>query len=101
MAWSLSCQGDLFRMRVHSLAMSLRCSPLKAVALFGRGLASVSGSWAVGEDFPAAASLASLSAVSFPSTPLWEEIHRKVIRLASVGRFVVMSFMQSTSAVMM
>ena len=100
MARSLSRLSDLSRTRVHSFAIALWCSPCRTMGLFGRGLASASGSWAAGEDFPAAASLASLSAVSFPLTPLCDEIHRKVIHLAKVGRFVVIIFMQSASAAM-
>ena len=100
MAWSLSRLGDLSRMRVHSLVIALRFSPCRPVGLFGRGLASASGSWATGEDFPPAASLARLSVVSFPLRPLCKEIHRKFIHLAKVGHLVAMIFMQSASAAM-
>ena len=69
-----------------------------AVGLLGSGLESRLGSWFGGETLPAAASFASRSAVSFPSTPLWEEIQWNVIRFARTGRLVAMSFMVSLSA---
>ena len=72
---TLGILGEAFQ-RVAHLVLSLsEYSCFVADALVGRGFLSRCGRLALTLDHPEAASLASLSASSFPLTLLWPEIH--------------------------
>src|ERR1700678_3101857 len=75
---TLSFLGDSSHMSAHFAFSSSMKPCLSAEALVGSGLLRTWGKSALALEIPAAASLASLSASSFPLTLLWPEIHLTV-----------------------